>query len=397
MSRPTMKLSGLPLLAVLIISAGLPYMYAYYRIWNEPANHDFFFGVSFGQDTVEEAKLLIDRVKDYTNFFLINNWNVVTNETALSVVSEYAVKANLNFMVFFVVLYQWHLIWLDAAKEKWGDKFLGAYLYDEPGGRQIDTGRWFSDAGAAANPEYTEEYANILANASDYSDASKLFTTSVSSFYMQWLKERNIPVFTSDYALYWFDYLAGYDTAFAQLGWDHNTTKHVALCRGAANVQGKDWGAIITWTYYEPPYLASGPEIFEEMLTAYRAGAKYVIIFNYAEDPETGKPCGILKEEHFTAMKRFWNYIHAYSRALFEKVEGQVALVLPKDYGWGMRHQHDEIWGFWQADEKAPLIWENINKLITKYDLKLDIIYDDARFNYKEKYSKIYFWNATIN
>jgi hypothetical protein len=62
-----------------------------------------------------------------------------------------------------------------------------------------------------------------------------------------------------------------------------------------------------------------------------------------------------------------------------------------------MRNVDDKIWGLWPADEKAPLIWENMNKLITRYDLELDIIYDDARFNYKEKYSKIYFWNATIN
>ena len=61
-----------------------------------------------------------------------------------------------------------------------------------------------------------------------------------------------------------------------------------------------------------------------------------------------------------------------------------------------MRRVEDNIWGLWPADEKAPLILENMNKLITKYGLKLDIVYDDARFNLAEKYSKVYFWNATI-
>jgi hypothetical protein len=212
----------------------------------------------------------------------------------------------------------------------------------------------------------------------------------------QALKERSIKTFTSDYALYWFDYLAGYDAVFAELGWNHSTTQHIALGRGAANMQGKAWGAIIVWTYDKSPYLESGPKILQDMLTAYRAGAKYVIVFNYPRYPETN-PYGILTEKHFTAMKRFWNYVHTYPRDTYGKVDGHVAFVLPKDYGWGMRNIEDNIWGLWPADEKALIIWENMNKLIQKYGLELDVVYDDARFNFEEKYSKVYFWNATID
>ena len=93
-------------------------------------------------------------------------------------------------------------------------------------------------------------------------------------------------MFTSNYALYWFDYLVGYDTVFVDLGWNHNTSLHIALGRGAANLQGKDWGAIITWTDYEPPYLANRTEICSEMLIAYSAGAKYVVMFTYPRYPE---------------------------------------------------------------------------------------------------------------
>jgi len=73
-----------------------------------------------------------------------------------------------------------------------------------------------------------------------------------------------------------------------------------------------------------------------------------------------------------------------------------VAFVLPKDYGWGMRHPEDRIWGLWPADEKAPIIWQNMNKLIEKYGMKLDIIYDDPQFKTSEKYQEIYFWNRTV-
>jgi hypothetical protein len=377
-----MKLSGLPLLAVLIISVSLPYMYVYYRIWDATAKDEFFFGVSFGQDTAEEAKLLIDKVKDYTNLFVINSWAISINETALNEICEYAVKADLKFIVYFDLIsritYPWHQKWLDTAKERWGDKFLGIYLYDEIGGKQIDKKESF-------------------ANASDYSDAANRFVNEISSLNStRDVKKRSIPMFISDYVLYWFDYLAGYDTVFVELGWNHSTTQHIALGRGAANVQGKDWGAIITWTYQHPPYLASGPQILQDMLTAYQSGAKYVIVFNYPRYPETN-PYGILAEEHFTAMEMFWNQIHASPRSASGKIVGQVAFVLPKNYGWGMRNPNDKIWGFWGPDDLSPLIWDNMNKLITKYGLKLDIIYDDPRFNFEEKYSKIYFWNSTIN
>jgi len=120
------------------------------------------------------------------------------------------------------------------------------------------------------------------------------------------------------------------------------------------------------------------------------------VVFNYAEDPETGKPYCILEEEHFEAMQDFWSYIHN-NPGHHGQIKAQVAFVLPKDYGWDMRRPDDNIWGLWSADEKASLIWENVNKLIAKYGLKLDIIYDDAKFNYKEKYFEVYFWDSTIN
>jgi hypothetical protein len=375
-----MKRWGLLLLAVLLVSVGLTFMYGYYRIW-EAAGDEFFFGVSFGLETAEEAKLLVDRVKDYTNLFVIASWAISINETALNEVCDYVVQAGLNFMVYFDlvsrVTYPWHQDWLDTAKARWGDRFLGVYLRDEPGGKQIDLKESFE-------------------NASDYSDASNRFVNGIASLdSTQDVKKRSIPMFTSDYALYWFDYLAGYDTVFVELGWNHNISQHIAMGRGAANMQGKDWGAIITWTYSEPPYLAGRSQVYNEMVTAYRAGAKYVVMFNYPKYPE-GNPYGLLDNDHFEAMQQFWDYVHEFPRSVYTEVTGRVTFVLPKDYGWGMRNVEDNIWGLWAADTKAPLIWENMNKLIDRYGLELDIVYDDGRFNVGEKYFKVYFWNATI-
>ena len=164
-------------------------------------------------------------------------------------------------------------------------------------------------------------------------------------------------------------------------------------------MQEKDWGAIIVWTYYEPPYLGNASEIYQDMTLAYRAGAKYVVVFNYPTYPETN-PYGILSEEHFEAMRQFWNYVKANPRENYGRMSGEVALVLPKDYGWGMRRNEyitqDRIWGLWPEDEKATLILDNANKLLSGYGLSLDIIYDDSRFDYKGDYAKVYFWNSTI-
>jgi hypothetical protein len=380
-----MKFKGLLLIAIIIV-ASLAFISTQSSSWEASVETDeFYFGVSFGGKTPQEAKVLIDKVKNYTNFFIIGSYDLSTNETALNEVCDYTAEASLKFIVYFDfisrIAYPWHQAWLDTAKERWGDKFLGIYLRDEPGGHQIDE-------------------QDPIKNASDYSDAAYRFVENITfSNSMIDAKNKSIPTFTSDYALYWWDYLAGYDTVFVELGWKLNSTQQIALCRGAANMQGKDWGAIIVWSSYEPPYLGSAKEVYDEMVLAYRAGAKYVVVFNYPNYPEDN-PYGILSKEHFEAMEQFWSYVNANPRGNGGRVNGEVALVLPKDYGWGMRRNEyitqDNIWGLWPEDEKAPLILETANKLLSEYGLKLDIIYADASFDYEGKYSKVYFWNATI-
>jgi hypothetical protein len=92
--------------------------------------------------------------------------------------------------------------------------------------------------------------------------------------------------------------------------------------------------------------------------------------------------------------------VHVYSRTSYGTAEANTVLVLPKDYGWGMRRSQyiiqDLIWGLWQEDEKAPLILHNVNWLEERSNLQFDIIYEDSRFNYRDKYSTVYFWNSTL-
>jgi hypothetical protein len=416
-----MKFMKFPIALLLITVLVLPSVCFYPASGSSgstPANDETFFGVTFGGNTTSEAKLLIDKVKGYTNLFVVDNWDIALNETALNEICQYAVDANLSIMVYFNFIFMtasqlnpsrldlftqaglepFHIPWLSSAYDRWGEKFLGAYILDEPGGKQIDVGHY-----SGFTTVYSGRNQTTFANVSDYSDAANRFVRGLDSrYYLGQLINfsypgsipnatgRAIPVFTADNALYWFDYLAGYDAVFAELGWNHNEAQHIALCRGAANVQNKQWGAIITWASNDPPYLASGSQMLEELNVAYSSGAKYMIVFNYPQI----NPYGALTEEHFTAMETFWNQIHSSPRNAAEKVD-QVALVLPKDYGWGMRQPDDKIWGLWPADDLSPLVGERIATLINEYGLKLDIIYDDPQFNYTEKYSKIYYWNSS--
>ncbi len=400
-----MKKLGLPLLIILVISAvGLPFTYVSYAVLGPNAKPDFYFGVSYGGNTTEGAKLLIDKVKDYTNFFIVNNWDISTNEAALNEVCDYAAQAGLHFIVFFDFIsnqtYLWHQTWLDNAKEHWGDKFLGIYLYDEPGGQQIDHGQW-------DNGSYVQELYSKVKNPTEAADA---FIQLGQTQSMNQIRSRGIPVFTSDYALYWYDYKAGYDAVFVEYGWNVSRTQQTALCRGAATNFGKDWGAIITWTYQHPPYMGTAPEILQDMYTAYEAGAKYITVFNFPTYPE-GNSYGVLTEEHFAVMQQFWNYTQTHQKTA-DKTTGQIALVLPKDYGGGLRMANDYVWApleigppynvswrqAWPPDTQTPQIWECFSKLSERYGLRLDVVFEDTNnINLIKRYQAIYFWNQTVN
>jgi hypothetical protein len=199
-------------------------------------------------------------------------------------------------------------------------------------------------------------------------------------------------LFTSDYALYWFDYKAGYDVLLAQFGWNYSRQLNVALCRGAATMQNKDWGVIITWTYTEPPYIESGEELYKDLILAYENGAKYIVVSDWNENYTQG----ILKEEHLNALKQFWRYVQDNPRES-DPIGDRVACVLPKDYAYGFRGPNDKIWGLWEADALSYELSENLNSLMKEYGNKLDIIYDDGlEPNNSYGYSKLVFWNGTV-
>jgi len=372
----------------------------------------FYVGVSFCGNTTTEAKRLIDRVKTYTNLFVLQSGNIRENETATKEICDYAVAQGLNIILNLGIhndtTFPWQLPLLQNAKQRWGNRFLGIYYDDEPGGIQMD----YDWASFFASPEFVRfalsvpnstlskiYMATLKANTTtnrDYIDEARRFTNMIRMYLLpdRW-KNAGITSFTSDYTLYWWDYLGGYDVILAQLGWNHTLVQDIALARGAARMQNKSWGTIITWKYDEPPYIDSGENIYQQLLMSYEAGATYAVVFNYPQIEDN--PYGILTDEHFEALERFWNdaMTEPNKQSLPDFSQAEAVLVLPHNYGWGMRHQNDKIWGMWGPDERSPQIWELSRKLLSQYDLNLDIVYDDPAFPVTGKYFEIYYWNQT--
>jgi hypothetical protein len=389
-------------LIMAIFVAAATYFF-YLQNVSERGERDFYLGISFNGNTTADAKLLIDRVKTYTNLFVVQSGPVSINETAMNEIVDYAVSSGLDVIVhfgFFNPNYPWQLPWLDYAKQQWGDHFLGVYLNDEPGGSTVDlnwTG-YFTQTRIRNNTDYLlhSPAIDMALNGTlppDYQQAAAHFNDQIwYNFGVNELKNRSITAYTSDYALYWFDYLGGYDVVFTEFGSNSSLTQNVALDRGAARLQNKTWGMIITWTYDQPPYLARGSAIYQQMLDAYLAGAKYIVIFNYPTLP--GNPYGVLTDEHFEAIEQLWKVTGSLEPD--DKQQNDAVLVLPQNYGWGLRREDDRIWGVWGPDEKSEQIWNISRVLLAKYDFRLDMVYDDPRFQVSG-YEKVYYWNQTIN
>ncbi len=255
---------------------------------------------------------------------------------------------------------------------------MGIYLLDEVGGKQLD------------------QYENwtSVAKADNYTDASNQFVHAINGSLTRLSVYENVtdvPLFQSDYAFYWWDYKAGYDTLLAQFGWNYSRQLNIAQLRGAATVQNRDWGVIVSWEYTLPPYIESGAELYNDLVLSYQNGAKYLVVFDSDEEYTQT----ILQQEHLDAIKQFWEYAKENPRSAVPATD-RVAYVLPDDYGYGFRGPHDKIWGLWQATEFEAQICNTLDALIKKYGTKLDIIYYDGLTPENTvAYSKLIYWNGT--
>jgi hypothetical protein len=367
-------------------------------VFNKPPP-DVFVGIDAAYDNVAEIKLLVDEIKPYANTIIIGSTGITFDMAKLDDVCQYVYDRGFYFMIYahpindpdaLAIQCQWVL----NAKPRWGEQFLGLYAFDEPGGRQLDNASYKV---VPAEEWSADNYDNWTEAADKYVNTAFIKLHHIIEDQMCGL---DLTLFTSDYALYWFDYKAHYDVVFAEFGWNYSRTINVALDRGAANVQNREWGVMITWTYTQPPdnesYLESGGELYNDLVLAYESGAEYILVFDTNENYTHSTL--IDSKERLDALKRFWQYATDNPRPSAPPSD-RVAYVLPKDYGYGFRGPNDTIWGLWGAANYTDSlkISTEIGALIDEYQNRLDIIYDDGlKANSSYGYSKLIFWNGTV-
>ena len=477
----------------------------------------FYVGVTYCGDNVTEAEQLIDRVKNYTNLFVVQSGPLMDNGTALDQICDYAVNSGLNIIVYFANNIPTIDVpsFLDSAHASWGSHFLGVYYDDEPGGKMLDSTvnlninneritkqqmgtpltvnydnssgfvtfwpsgqigtsidsttnetvngisnvtvtkndyiNYYPNGTITSSPNqnlnypngtFVSAYENLITyqpngevingtetvmtsypngtyatsynqpisdpgNISQFepyqelldSNPLKTYTEAANAFVnteQQTLSsignQSDINLFTSDYGLYWFDYLGGYNTVFAELFGTQTDAQTLALVRGAADMQDKSWGAMIEWANRASISLQTGNQMYSEMKQSYESGAEYVVVFNYSP---SDNGTGLLQDSQFAAIQKFWKDVVQNPKDT-NNVTGQDALVLPENYGWGMRNLNDTMWGLWPPDNDSQHVWNAVQSSLAKYGSKLDIVYDDPAYPTAGRYQHVYYWNLTI-
>ena len=383
------------LILLIIFSLALNYGVTAKAETTQPSPN-LYFGVDVAFGSIAATEQLIDNVSSYTNFFVIGctgNYNL----TRLSVISQYVYSRGLSFIVFTDNPQYPSSQWLADAKNNYGSRFLGLYYDDELGGKQLDQ---------ADYPLITPKNIDVAEN--NYTEAANMYVTELN-YYLRtgpsaatdsFAYPTEFQLFTSDYALYWYDYQAGYDTVFAEFTMNYSQAFNIDLCRGAATVQNKDWGVMITWKYTQLPYMEAGPQLYNDMVLAYKNGAKYIIVFdtneNYTQNVlmQSVSPQG--QGGQLEAMKQFWQYVRVNPRTI-TPVSGRTAYVLPEDYAYGFRGPQDKIWGVWSNDSLTFNILDGLAMVMQKYGNNVDIIYPGGNQSVASSYNNVIHWNDTIS
>src|SRR3990172_9500576 len=124
----------------LIVSSAFVISYSFLNE-NEEEQKPFYVGVTFCGNNTQDAKLLIDRVRNCTNLFVLQSGPLMRDEAAVKEIGDYAVANGLHFAAFFesgALFPPQEARWVGVAEEWWGNMFAGVYFGDEKGGKMLD-------------------------------------------------------------------------------------------------------------------------------------------------------------------------------------------------------------------------------------------------------------------
>jgi len=357
----------------------------------------FYVGVEFGFGSqFNQVKAMVDEVKGYTNLFVLGSVTLTFNRTALDESCNYIYNSGLNFIVLITQYPMYNASdgypagndvfdWMGNATQRYGKQLLGFYRYDEPGGNQIDDGTFQLITNNTLSPsQVASEYIENLGGVINY------YAT-----YGNRTGEKPAKMFTSDYALYWFDYQSDYSTVFGEFVGNESRQAVIALDRGAANSFNRPWGAIVTWNS-EFPNPESKTQLLSDLSTAYSEGAMYVVVFPF---PTPGYSYWTLPSFDFEALQIFWSNLSTNPRQL-GSTPAKAAYIVPIDYGFGFRSASDSIWGLFSSSSEPDTakIWSDTQTLLTMYPDTLNIIYDNQTIIKPtlHQYSKFFYYNQTV-
>ena len=380
------------LVTVLVVSLFLIVSQLFVPVQSE-SEEPFFVGVEIGwRANVTECKAMIDEVKNYTNLLVLAHSTIMCDEAALNETCDYAYDAGMYLLTYFGAqlnspyysevpdrVQYYPFKWAMQAKDRYGDHFLGAYFDDEPGGNVLERGNFPSGTGYNSPRSFGEAARSFVQSTSKNMDLFSYFG-----------QQKAVSLFTSDFGLYWFDYKAGYDVVLAEFVKNHSRPLHLAMCRGAAKIQNKDWGIMITWKYDEPPYTESADELYADMVFAYNSGAKYVTVYDAWSRDHLNST---LTDDRLDALKNFWQYVQQ-NPDKHGSLKADTVLVLPENYGFGFRKPTDTIWGYIAADNWTKKLHDDVYGLLEEYGSRLDIVYSDPEFDgaLADNYNEVLRW-----
>ena len=441
--RRLVLISSIVIIAIIVVSSFAAMEASKSPSTSMASKKPFYLGVTYCGNSSIEAQELIDKVKNYTNLFVLQSGPLMYNINASKEICDYAVKSGLNIIISGSTNSLGNNLnaILGIAHERWGSHFLGLYFNDEPAGHMLDSPyillndnntsvsisknsdviiSFGNQSGVGLNtistqyefgivsgiititttlstiishgsiptvtnitvdgtpviPDQTVYYPNgtityatdttliyepngevfdgngqVITNQGNISqfepyqqvwnlnpllndtDTANLYVNNLQNTLSSIGNQSYVNLFTSDYSLYWFDYLGGYNTVFAELFGTQTDAQNLALVRGAADMQDKSWGVMIEPASQSPLNLQTGDQIYNELKQAYENGAEYGVVFNYA--PNSNSTAGLLQDEQFNAIQRFWTDV-VQNPKVTNNVKGQDALVLPSDYGSGL-------------------------------------------------------------
>ncbi len=352
---------------------------------------DILAGVDIGFGNEEDVYRVANAIEGKSNLIIIGSTDVTNNTTKLTKVCDFLYQKGFYFIIY--VGYRPMLFppagpdstFVQSASARWGNNFLGMYIFDEPGGKQLDYPTTSGD--------------KIVPKANNVSDAAIHFVMSINGFQLlyhdYYYNATTTPLYTSDYGLYWFDYLSGYDVVLGEFTGNNSRQLAIAMTRGAGRSLGKEWGVMITWKYMQPPFIEEPDQLYDEMVTAYQNGAKYIAVFNAPGNFSSTTAYGILTEQHLDAIRKFWDYTKDNPRS--KTFQAQTAYVLPRDFGFGFRRPGDNIWGLWNSNATSNKLWNDANSLLEQHGMDVDIVFETKLENIPIQlpYRNLIFWNGT--